>query len=126
MASFSKFDQRGWLRIMDERHIGIEREFPGTLPVHLKMIVPHLLGNTFGVPLKGIVNLLRDIEKIRVSFNDFPSDIDAQFVEDRNHSLENLSNPASGSGRVDMEEGAAFHLLAKLLDEHEISFGHDP
>jgi hypothetical protein len=68
--------------------------------------------------LKGIVNLLRDIEKMGISFNYFPSDIDAQFVEDRNHSLENLSYAASGSGRVDMEEGAIFHLLAKILDQH--------
>lgn len=71
---------------------------------HLAIRRFHLVGQRFAVPLKSVVDCLRNLEEVVVGVHDEPVGVDAEVVTDRYDRPKQLRNPTSRGSRVDVED----------------------
>jgi len=90
--------------IVDENTIMVDVGIGGEGLVGLDVKLLLHLGEIYRLPLEGVVELLGDGEEVRVPVKKAPARINPYIVHQGDEAVEDLSNPTTDTGGVDMED----------------------
>ena len=100
-------DERGRLRIVDDKNVLHELHTLAVLLVVHQEDIEDLLGGVVIAAMQSVVEPLRDFEKVVAAGDDLPLGLNFQLLHERNEPVEDLCDAAADGGRVHHLHGLA-------------------